>query len=261
MNSSQPLSANLIQSDPRFNALVKDAMNKVKQNKDISKMENTSKKSYESSNHQARTMRSILWKKVLDVFERHELSSIFSFFSMGLISVLIGLSLTYPNESKAIFEKILSLENFIIPKLFLSMAAVFSIPSITTFIREFIENIKFKVELNRVNDLTLSDTQTIEGIPIDELLDHLFEVQTFKRNDIEAKFGIPRNKFTRLAKKLDNLNVLSRGENNSRVLNEEFTRKELFSILEGKTSASEIDDSPTLPVFNSQSISQSMLAT
>jgi len=30
--------------------------------------------------------------------------------------------------------------------------------------------------------------ETLEGIPTVEILDHLFEVQSFKRDDIEKKF-------------------------------------------------------------------------
>lgn len=73
-----------------------------------------------------------------------------------------------------------------------------------------------------------------------ELLDHLFEFESFKRDDIEKKFGIPRNRFTTLAQKLEDLCVLKRGENNSRILNEEFARSDVALLLEGKTSAADL---------------------
>jgi hypothetical protein len=46
---------------------------------------------------------------------------------------------------------------------------------------------------------------TIEGIPTLELLDHLFEHKSFKREDIENKFGIPRNRYGILATKLESI--------------------------------------------------------
>jgi hypothetical protein len=71
----------------------------------------------------------------------------------------------------------------------------------------------------------------VEGIPTLELIDYLFNNQSFKRDDIEAVFGIPRNRFDILAKKLDDLKVLVRGANNGRVLNPEMSRQEIVQIL------------------------------
>lgn len=265
MFSNQPLSASFIQKDPRFSALVKEAMNELKnpvvrKNRTSERFADTGK-TIESSSHQVRTIRSILWKKLLDVFEASELSRIFSFFSMAFVSICLGLSLTYPVEAKGIALNLIGLENYIVPKIFLSIALVFSVPILYKTLRNITEELKFRAELNKMNSLEIPDSSTIEGIPIDELLDHLYTTKTFKRDDIENTFGLPRNRFTKLAKKLDGLGVLTRGENNSRILNEEFTRAELFSLLEGKSSASEIPDHSPTPIFDSRTIPQTSLAT
>ncbi len=72
---------------------------------------------------------------------------------------------------------------------------------------------------------------TLEGIPTVELLDHLFQFKSFKRSEVEEKFGLPRNRYTTLAMKLENLGVLIRGENNARVLNEEYSRADIAAIM------------------------------
>ena len=89
--------------------------------------------------------------------------------------------------------------------------------------------------------------ETIEGIPVFELLDHLFTFQSFKRDDIEKRFAIPRNRFTDLANKLEELQVLVRGENNSRVLNPEFSRSDVVLILSGVEQAKDLK-----PVFRQE---------
>jgi hypothetical protein len=72
---------------------------------------------------------------------------------------------------------------------------------------------------------------SIDGIPRLELLDHLFTVGTFKRDEVEKKWGIPRYRVTEISKKLEDLGVLVRGENNARVLNTEYTRSDLAILL------------------------------
>lgn len=67
----------------------------------------------------------------------------------------------------------------------------------------------------------------IHGIPVSELLDHLITHKSFKRMEVEQKFGIPRHKFTMIADELEAVGLLTRGENNSRVLNSERSRYDM----------------------------------
>ncbi len=86
----------------------------------------------------------------------------------------------------------------------------------------------------------IENGHTLEGIPTVELLDHLFQFESFKREDIEKKFWIPRNRYTTLAIKLENIGVLIRGENNARVLSTEYSRADVAAILEQAESAKEL---------------------
>lgn len=72
----------------------------------------------------------------------------------------------------------------------------------------------------------------LEGIPHSELLDHLFTARSFKRQDIEDKFLIPRYKVTELKAELERVGVLVRGENNAHILNPEYSRQDVASIIQ-----------------------------
>lgn len=77
------------------------------------------------------------------------------------------------------------------------------------------------------------EAETVEGIPTDELLDYLFTVKTFKRDDVEARFKIPRYKYTILSKRLKESGVLTHGINNETVLSSDVTRAFVAGVLTG----------------------------
>lgn len=72
----------------------------------------------------------------------------------------------------------------------------------------------------------------IEGIPVAELVDHLFAAKSFKRADIETRFAVPRYRVERLAAKLEEIGVLTRGANNARVLASDMSREAVAGIMQ-----------------------------
>ena len=84
-------------------------------------------------------------------------------------------------------------------------------------------------------------TDEIDGIPVSELLDHLFTAKSFKRDEIEEKFKLPRYRHTELAKKLKEIGVLVQGPCNAHVLNGEFSRQDIALMLRGKTSTEDLE--------------------
>lgn len=84
------------------------------------------------------------------------------------------------------------------------------------------------------------DDDELDGIPHTELLHHLFTVKSFKRDDIENKFVIPRYKVQEIGEGLERVGVLVRGPNNSRVLNEEFSRADVASIVKNANCSREL---------------------
>lgn len=73
--------------------------------------------------------------------------------------------------------------------------------------------------------------EMIEGIPVNELIAHLIKFRSFKRTEVEAKFWIARHRFTEIADKLESIWILSRGENNARVLNSERSQFDMISTI------------------------------
>jgi len=100
------------------------------------------------------------------------------------------------------------------------------------------------IEFNRYDEQEIvqeqSDAWSIEWIPVIELIDHLFIAKSFKREDIEKKFGIARHRFTDVANALEECWILVRGENNARVLNPNITRQEIVACVAEAQEASQI---------------------
>lgn len=179
-----------------------------------------------------RTVKKILWNKFLDLLENSTFRQIFSTVLLVILSSILTFVLTYTKETVAAINYAAQFNNWIIPKAIWSFIVVFNFRRILELSKSLIP------EFPERSEEPTGDT--IEWIPVIEMLDHLFEFESFKRDDIEKKFKIPRNRFTDLAQKLEDLGVLIRGENNARVLNPEFARSDVALILEWKTSADEL---------------------
>lgn len=182
---------------------------------------------------QNRTLTSILVSKILDVLESSTLSQIFSGFLLFLASIILTVVLTYTDDSKEAFRAILTWENAIIAKAIVTTLLVFNFSRILSYVLQKFESILASHTVIRTID-------SIDGIPRLELMDHLFTVGSFKRDDVESKWWIPRYRVTAISKKLEELGVLIRGENNSRVLNPEYTRSDLATLLGDHESVEDI---------------------
>ncbi len=70
------------------------------------------------------------------------------------------------------------------------------------------------------------------GIPVVELVEYLFAGDgSFVRSDVEARFALPRNRFDKMAKEMDEVKIFVRGENNARKLNPDFSRGDISSMI------------------------------
>lgn len=75
---------------------------------------------------------------------------------------------------------------------------------------------------------------TYEGIPIDELSTFIMDNLHFRRLEAMKHFGMSKKKHDRIAKLLEKHEVLVRGPNNSRVLQDQVTREILVRQLRDK---------------------------
>lgn len=169
------------------------------------------------------------------MIERSTLPQILRASGRVCASVIVTLFLVWPDLIVIASRFVLSIGNFALPKFLL----VFLL----------INNHK---RLRRAYKKILSKGKTtvrIEGIPSVELLDHLFTVGSFKRDDIKRKFGIPHHRYQSLAKKLESLGILIRGENNARILNDAYSRQDIAAILHNKRKA--VDLEPVLTPIGS----------
>jgi len=171
-------------------------------------------------------MKTIIYKKFLNILEEKSFKQILMSVLLWLWSVILSLILIYTDQTIEILLFIYNYNNFTLPKIIFSFWLIFNYKIIINFWKNVINELKPKIEEDK-----------IEGIPTMELIEHLFFEWSFKRDEVEKKFLIPRYKFTILAKKFDELKILIRWENNSRILNPEFSRQQIAETLSWKKSS------------------------
>lgn len=176
-----------------------------------------------------KTLTSVIYKKLLESLENSSFKEIFKMILIVFATIITTFILTYPKEILNAFGVIFTWNNSILLKAIISFIIFYNFWRII----ETVKNIDLWFSQNEKID-------QIEWIPTLELVDYLFENKSFKRDEVEQTFWIPRNRFEKLAKKMDELNILIRSINNARVLNEEFTRQEVYKILEWKSSSDEL---------------------
>lgn len=178
----------------------------------------------------------VLWLKFVGFVAETPLGTIARFVGLSFLAGLLSSILTAPDATQDAFYHVMLWRNGVIMAIVLSFAAVFYAPRVCRFL--FDELCQF---IESITGVSVESGETIEGVPVPELIDHLFEEGSFKREDIEGKFGMPRNRYQRLAVKMEALDILIRGENNSRVLNPEMSRGEVIEHLKGKRVAMELE--------------------
>lgn len=136
-----------------------------------------------------------------------------------LLASIFSLLAIYTDEALAAFSLVMSAENYAIPKIAGCFLAVFGAPDIARVLRYSLDSLASACAQKKP-----SDRAVLEGVPVDEILDHLFTVGTFRREDMESRFAMSRSTYERLAARLDKVGVLVRGKNNARVLSPDFAR-------------------------------------
>lgn len=152
---------------------------------------------------------------------------------LTILSIAITLIFAYPEIWIFYFQKFFMFENMIFPKWFVIFYYIFNLKSI----HNKLNWIKTKIQKQSKLLVKIKQSKSEEKdneifwISIQEIIKHLLEEKHFKRTDIENKFIINRNQYQKLASKLDEVNILVRWENNSRILNEEYSEKQIAKAL------------------------------
>lgn len=183
-------------------------------------------------------MRSVVWQKLVAFVEAHSIRSMFKFVGLSFVAGLISAALTSPEETDRYFTLIMEWRNHTVPVALWVVLLTFFGKRAALFLFGAVADVLPASE----DDEEVGDQELrIEGIPVPALVDHLVKFKTFKRDDIERKFLVPRYRYTALAKKLKEIGVLTHGQNNMSVLGEEWGRRELLSLFEGKEGADELE--------------------
>lgn len=150
----------------------------------------------------SRTIPQIISNKILDSIESQSLGDILLRSLLILLAIIATLAVLYPATTQSIAKAIASWNNYAFAKSVFIFAITFNLSRIG--------KLALKIYKNRPTPQKTATGDTIEGIPTLELLDHLFEHQSFKREDIETKFAIPRNRYATLANKMESIGILKR---------------------------------------------------
>ena len=199
-----------------------------------------------------KSIRKILTNKFLFYLEDEDFCLFASRTLRGGGFILTCLVIYYPEQSLELINQALAYrDNFVIKAAIAGIVFIFLQPltNLTVFISQrlfvLFLTLKHVRELRRGNmplEPQSHHSDEILSVPVDELVEHLFQNKSFKRTESEKKFLLPRRKYTELAQKLEDVGVLQRGENNARVLNPLLTREQVSEMLAGKSDLNDLQN-------------------
>lgn len=167
-----------------------------------------------------RTITRIIRSQYLDHVEKKGMIPTLKVLAMILAGIFAALSWTYPDISRDIFNVLWTMENYILPKMFVSLFFIMMSPVIFDHVRYLI----FSFEKKTHHD-------SIWGVPVIEIVGYLFDNGNFPRDSVCDVFAITRKDYSEIVEVLDIHNILVRGENNSRVLNPLIPREMVVNVL------------------------------
>ena len=164
-------------------------------------MEDKNKSTADVVKYTKRTVSGILWGKFLDYLSESTWSSIISVFSKGVLSLFIGLCLIDLPLALQIVKKGVFMGDFAIIKMVSAFILVFHWKIWVGWISDALGSFSTKLE---------EDTPLFYGIPVHELIDYIFEHETFSRIDVEKRFAISRKSFDSMAKEMERVCIFQR---------------------------------------------------
>lgn len=201
------------------------------------------------------TMRGVIWRKLVEWVDDHELDDL----GRALVKAFIAGLLSAAVINERLLDHLLQWRGGTLPLLLWVWAIVYGLPPLVRMLADSMprrETAEEEIEYEEAGD-------TVEGIPRAALRDHLLRAGTFKLADAERKWSVPRYRYTALVKRLKELEVLTHGANNATVLKEGIKAAELDAILSSGTTAAELErpvrivrplPSPT-PLFTKKAVS------
>lgn len=189
------------------------------------------------------TLGGVLAEKVIGHIKNNNIKTLSLQAAELFFGAFLGSLLVAPNQIMAGVENLLKTQDFALPK-FVGFAILFwgrkfIFRTIKGLIRAF-QRIGRRIETQKAIQ---NDEPLLDGIPVPELVDYLLRNKKFKRegvNGVRQTFGLNMERFNRLAKNLEEVKVLIRGENNGRELDGAWSRQALIDHLSGERKSSEL---------------------
>lgn len=192
---------------------------------------------------QERTLKSILWSKFLDKVEKYGGKYLFATVSKMVVFLILAAWIVSPDTFTPLYISALKYGNFALIKLILAGIVVVRISQILYTLQK-IYKLLAKNFTNFQQKPKTAPVDSINGIPTNQLISHLLDIQTFKRADIVEKFKIPRREYEKVATSLENLGLIfkDKSNNNARTFKDEFSRQDLENIFDGKTCSIDLNN-------------------
>lgn len=190
---------------------------------------------YQSSETHA-TLGEVLGEKIVAWVRLNKASRLFRKGLELIAGVFLGGLVIAPAQVAGGFMNLLKMNDFVVLKVTVILTVFFGRRAIIRLFRRCSKHVQ---NLSRGEDEKLLD-----AVPVPELVDYLMRNKHFKRegiNGVRATFGLNMERYNRLAQKLEENGVLTRGENNSRILSDRWSRQSLIDYMSGVEHSKDLE--------------------
>lgn len=188
------------------------------------------------------TLRGVLWGKFIDHAKAHRVGQL-SRQALNLVGgITVGAVIVAPHQISELLGYLSTTGDYVVPRVIICTGLFFSRKKISSAYKRF----KRQAEKQEAIE---NEEALIDGIPVNELVDYMIRTKKFIRegvNGVRPTFGLSMEKFNKLAKKLETMGVLVRGENNGRVLAPKWSRQALVDYLSGAEKSEDLQPRITI---------------
>jgi len=180
-------------------------------------------------------MFSIFYSKFLRYLDESSFFSLFTTFAKLASWLLISIIFINMPESQEKLAMAFNYGNFAIIKILTSFLLVFHFKMIIILIKRIWKSLLDELS-GKIRQFT-PHGDIYHGIPVVELVDYLFSGNPLGRTQFCDHFGVSRSTYDEIFSGLDSIQVFSRGASNARVLNPDYSRSDIASIISRASSS------------------------
>lgn len=166
--------------------------------------------------------------KMTNYVHQNKMSKIFKGLRTVCYGVLCGFFLMMPSVVIKGAHMAVTANDYSLLKFLAGFILVTKFSLLAKYIR------KIRIETKKYRMKRAHPRNLIMGIPAEELVEYLIVNRHFKRegsNGVKQSFGLSIRRYSKLAETLEQNGILERGDNNSRILKNGWTRQSLLDYL------------------------------